>query len=987
PAARISEAESAELRKHLLSGIPQEQRALIQNTPIMVLSDVEFAALTRSTKGQAVTMIIDGKPVIVMREGADPGALREEGIHALQAHDPQWAKHIGSLDEQHLANWDELPLDQQIVLYRNKVALELDAQQRMIASIEADIGNAKSPQEKAALQRQLEQTQLAHTNLSRRMSEVGSIDAMDVANIKAGFSERPQWLDQPARLFQKVDDSEAAKRTAEQHEGLVKKITGDAPLSKEQTDILTRMSVGDIEHLIRASGDDVAQVKRILDLSIKSGSADTAVTHLRKVLDGLSPEQRDFVLNQLSKIKSENITGMLTDLHTLRNLAGDANAFDRILDALPYKDGKLTQKSLKETAELFSQLAKNNIPVATFFRHVGHADDLSAVLVRVKKSNDPATTLVELIHVVKAAADHSPEQAATILKTLAGIDLEDFPAAIRDIAVIKGKLSNPENFNALLDVLINSGVDKARLLSNLSAVLVHIDPRAAVALVSLLDQISDADRIETLADIAMIAEHILPQMEKSLLGAEGTKLLSVMVEAIATQRNWRVMADDMFSLLTIHSELPDTQQNKDHIKKIMDYLLSARGDMSKVSSIRLDQAEGDVRFQSIRENDGLANLAGDITAAMKILKSSANPETSINNMVTRLNKEGNLAGGDPWRTYLGEQKAHWDALQKNNAPEAVAFVRAIEEATKNLGWSHEELGALREMMPWFTALAKAKGIDISDATAMAKLMQDVFDRGFTDFKTRNLSSQGKLQSLERAFREMAVEARSGIDLRNLQSVEELKAKHPEKVKELLERLGLTEVELMKRGDADVLLQHIATLVAREEFYTQMRDMAKEIGANGAGIKQNITEVAGEIALAQNILKTHPDFELAIPFGKGTGFDQVWKRTVDGRTEYIIGEAKGAGAELGNPAKGPQMSAEWVLNTLREMLASPPGSPEHQLAAEMMDAIRNHTTSAIGTPSPVRGVVVEESAPPYHNDRTTTGTGLGGYDFSGLTLPG
>lgn len=987
PAARLSESETAELRKHLISGVPEDQRALIQNTPIMVLSDVEFAAMTRSGKGQAVTMIIDVRPVIVMRESANPQSLREEGIHALQAHDPQWAKHVGSLDEQHLANWDDLPLEQQIILYRNKVALELDAQQRMIASIEADIANAKTPQEKTALQHQLEQTQLAHTNLSRRMQEVGGINARDIANIKAGFDERPQFLDQPARLFQKVDDAEAARIKAEQHENLVKKITGDTTLSKDEADLLKRMSVEDLEHLIKASGDDIAQVKRIIDLSIKSGSPDTAITHLKNVVDGLSPEQRTFVLDQLSGINPKNIASMLTDMHTLRNLAGNAAAFDKILDALPFKDGKLTQKSLKETAELFSQLAKNNVPVDIFFMHVGHADDLSAVLVRLKSSKDAATTLTELIQVVKLAADHSPEQAANILKTLAGIDHADFPNAIRDIAAIKAKLPNSESFNALLDVLISSGADKSKLLSNLSAVLTHIDPKAAVALVSLLDQISDADRIETLADIAMIAEHIMPQMEKSLLGAEGTKLLSVMVEAIATQRNWRVMADDMFSLLTILSELPNTPQNKDNIKKVMDYLLSARGDVTKISTIHLDQPEGDVRFQAIREDAGLANLAGDITAAMKILKSSANPEASLVNMVARLGKEGNLAGGDPWRTYLGEQKAHWDALLKNNAPEAVAFVKALQETTKNLGWSHEELGALREAMPWFNALAKAKGIDINDATAMAKLMQDVFDRGFADFKTRNLSSEGKLQSLERAFREMAVEARSGIDLRKLATVEELKANHPEKVKELLDRLGLTEEQLMKRGDADVLLQHIATLVAREEFYTHMRDMAKEIGANGAGIKQNITEVAGEIALAQNILKTHPDFELAIPFGKGTGFDQVWKRTVDGKTEYIIGEAKGAGAELGNPAKGPQMSAEWVLNTLREMLASPPGSPEHQLAVEMMDAIRNHAASASGTPSPIRGVVVEESTPPYHNDRTTNETGLGGYDFSGLTLPG
>ncbi|QEI13341.1 amidohydrolase family protein [Cellvibrio japonicus] len=230
PATRISESEVADLRKHLLSGVPEDQRTLIQNTPIMVLSDAEFAAMTRSGKGQAVTLIIDGKPVIVMREGANPRVLREEGIHALQANDPQWAKHIGSLDEQHLANWDQLPLEQQLILYRNKVALELDAQQRLISSIEVDIANAKSPQEKAALQRQLAQTRQAHTNLSKRMSEVGNMDAIDIANIKTGFSERPQWLDQPARLFNKTESTETVKNPTDEdirisREHVEKKIT------------------------------------------------------------------------------------------------------------------------------------------------------------------------------------------------------------------------------------------------------------------------------------------------------------------------------------------------------------------------------------------------------------------------------------------------------------------------------------------------------------------------------------------------------------------------------------------------------------------------------------------------------------------------------------------------------------------------------------------------------------------------------------------
>lgn len=427
PAARISDAETAELRKHLVSGVTEDQRALIQNTPIMVMSDAEFAAMTRSSKGQAVTMIIDGKPVIVMREGANPRALREEGIHALQAHDPQWAKHIGSLDEQHLANWDDLPLEQQIVLYRNKVALELDAQQRMIASIESDIANAKTPQEKAALQRQLEQTRLAHTNLSRRMGEVGNLDAMDLANIKAGFSERPQWLDQPARLFNKGEGD-----------------TDKPPLTQKELD---EMKNGLLKSVAKSQR---AQLERVLDslppeaiqkIHELPGHVKNNPDVLNKVLLACKEAPDPVAFAQgYSHLVPTNAIGKEAQLH---------------LEKL----GKLKIGQLLEATQLANNLRAAGVDdtaVRKLFKETLLSDDFSRIKILAGVlegggSTESALRLHEVMNIKGAVAYVKAMDPAMLQRALnTGLSAEDTAALLKHL----GSIKNPEQFISDMEALV-----------------------------------------------------------------------------------------------------------------------------------------------------------------------------------------------------------------------------------------------------------------------------------------------------------------------------------------------------------------------------------------------------------------------------------------------------------------------------------------------------------------------------------------------------
>ena len=60
------------------------------------------------------------------------------------------------------------------------------------------------------------------------------------------------------------------------------------------------------------------------------------------------------------------------------------------------------------------------------------------------------------------------------------------------------------------------------------------------------------------------------------------------------------------------------------------------------------------------------------------------------------------------------------------------------------------------------------------------------------------------------------------------------------------------------------------------------------------------------------------------FKPGTGFDQVYTKydEAGNPVESMIVEAKGPGATLStDAAKGPQMSQQWVRNTVDEMLNS------------------------------------------------------------------
>ena len=121
-------------REQLVAGLPASDRKVLDDIPVHVLTDAEFTRVTWSSKGQAVTIIDQGKAIVLVRESAPISALREEGIHAAQLLDPARGD-VKLLDEAHMARWNSLDLNTKIEMYRAKLDLEIDADQRLIIGL------------------------------------------------------------------------------------------------------------------------------------------------------------------------------------------------------------------------------------------------------------------------------------------------------------------------------------------------------------------------------------------------------------------------------------------------------------------------------------------------------------------------------------------------------------------------------------------------------------------------------------------------------------------------------------------------------------------------------------------------------------------------------------------------------------------------------------------------------------------------------------
>ena len=222
----------AKMRDELLKGMPDDLRGRFDDVKVDVISDAEFDSLTRSRKGQAVVLIENGEPRVVMRESANLTSLREEGIHLQQALDPATAGKIKLLDEKNMVGWDKLSIGEKLELYRVKLELEIDAQKRLLAGLAEDLAKAGDDLKlRGSLGKQMQDAEQTMGNLSKRLGEVDAIHPEQRIRIEKGLEPPPGNIDleQPSRLFNKrnemmakgeltpIKDSPESRRGKETH--------------------------------------------------------------------------------------------------------------------------------------------------------------------------------------------------------------------------------------------------------------------------------------------------------------------------------------------------------------------------------------------------------------------------------------------------------------------------------------------------------------------------------------------------------------------------------------------------------------------------------------------------------------------------------------------------------------------------------------------------------------------------------------------------
>jgi hypothetical protein len=245
-------------KRAFLDMIPFGMKRVVHRTPVITLPDDAFLAYVRGRGNeQAVTLIVNGEPVVLVRRHADPAVLAEEGMHVLQYRDPHFRDRIQGLDEGRMARWDDLDLDTQVRVYRSKLDVEIDAQRRMIARLRGRAEGALLPGTRRRALAQIGAAEDTLARLTQRRGEAAGLTAADLDAIAAGLAEPPRWLRQPARMFSKTaDDASLMER---QYPG------ADTPVRKAFYDLARR-----VPGLSRADRRQIAGALRILKSVVPS---------------------------------------------------------------------------------------------------------------------------------------------------------------------------------------------------------------------------------------------------------------------------------------------------------------------------------------------------------------------------------------------------------------------------------------------------------------------------------------------------------------------------------------------------------------------------------------------------------------------------------------------------------------------------------------------------------------------------------------------
>ena len=486
-----SAEDSQKLRNELLAMVPPDQRHLLNDVPILMMSDAEFRFYAQSESGNAVTVILGGKPVVIMRQGADPTVLREEGIHALQAQDPRWAKHIGSLEEGHLQRWEDLPVDVQVALYRNKLDLEIDAHDRMVEQLGERLRLSDDPAEQNQLRLELELAQRTLHNLENRLMEVNQLSPLVRMQIQAGILPRPQYLEQPARLFNKAEkDRKSLLASAIQgtQEG--------KELERRTQEAIKALDDADIQKLIKLDLQP-AEIRRVV-LYSDSTNTRSLIDNLVAIQQTLATDHPQMFAEVIKAVTTKGLNPVLLGETLNAMLKAGSDDFTQQfaqsgIDALDIARIHNVSSSSESTIDTLKQLTALSAQVPETSRNAW-VSDLTAI-------KPPAATIANLHAVTTKISDANT--TAMIWGSLL-VDVSKAPQMLETLSRFADSASP-----ATLRTLVESGISSDQLSTLLRS---DMQPDEHIArlnqLIELSSRLDVNDRSGALAELAKKVEFV-----------------------------------------------------------------------------------------------------------------------------------------------------------------------------------------------------------------------------------------------------------------------------------------------------------------------------------------------------------------------------------------------------------------------------------------------------------------------------------------------
>ena len=634
--------EARAMRRELLAAVPEGQRALVAEVPILVLPDADFAAYTRSFKGDAVTLMLDGRPVVLLRQGADAAVLREEGLHALQSKDPRWAERMGALDERHLDRWHELSLEQQMALYRNKLELEIDAHHRLAESLAEEMGRTRDPAEAERLRARLELAGQALHNLQRRQREAGAVGVLQRRMMVAGMLARPDWMEQPARLFGKKADPAhpaqgppARKASPAELERATEGLTPDGSQARKVKALVERLDPARRSELL-ALGLGGAEIRKVLSAHDTAEATHGLVEHLRDIAAALPEGSAGPILKEL--IRRDALPELASRLHEATALlGGDAPNAKLLAEAVVMLEGRHL-----DAIDAVLQFMKQALPE--------QRTDFVQLLGEIKDGNG-RIRLLDLMAQLRTNPPRNLPQGTDIQALLAGL--------VGAAATVHHKVDLFERADVLLRAIASAPESPAR-----TQVLEHIAK-------SLAHGADDIMRDHAL-DISAAAE----------LATSGTLALATLrqfAEAIA--KDGLMSGGDAFQLHLREklAEWPAFKTGYPEFAKLLEATFPRLGDAERAVLADLQPWFSHV-VKSEWFQQRVRAAGGDADAVMSKL---------LRDVVAQgLNAKGGLANLDGLRHIMREMRETViDSLPEPH------FVAEVQELMRAIGYSEEALAA------------------------------------------------------------------------------------------------------------------------------------------------------------------------------------------------------------------------------------------------------------------------------------------------------